>query len=137
MKTNIISAIRQELKLQVDDKTKHSYQSFFKEPVTAYGVKTAIVNKIAKDRFKDVKPLGKQAIFALCEKLLESDYNEEAFIALQWAYWLHDEYDRVQIHGSDNVQGLESTSVFGPSPHGELWCALIRSSIQRAFAALC
>ena len=93
MKTNIISAIRQELELQVDEKTKQSYQSFFKEPVTAYGVKTAIVNKIAKDRFKDVKPLGKQAIFALCEELLESDYNEEAFIALQWAYWLHEEYE--------------------------------------------
>ncbi|XUW99782.1 MAG: DNA alkylation repair protein [Dehalogenimonas sp.] len=93
MKTNIISVIRQELELQVDDKTKESYQSFFKEPVTAYGVKTAIVNKIAKGRFGGVKHLGKPAIFALCEKLLESDYNEEAFIALQWAYWLHDEYE--------------------------------------------
>lgn len=93
MKTKIISVIRQELEFQVDEKTKQSYQSFFKEPVTAYGVKTAIVNKIAKDCFKDVKPLGKQAIFAICVKLLESDYNEEAFIAMQWAYWLHDEYE--------------------------------------------
>jgi 3-methyladenine DNA glycosylase AlkD len=93
MNTNIISAIRQELKLQINEKTKQSYQSFFKELVTAYGIKTATVNKIARDRFKDVKPLGKQATFALCEKLLESDYNEEAFIALQWAYWLHDEYE--------------------------------------------
>jgi 3-methyladenine DNA glycosylase AlkD len=93
MKTDILAVIRRELNKQTDDKTKQTFQSFFKEQVAAYGVKTAIVSRIAKNHFQDVKPLGKRAIFALCEEMLESDYNEEAFIACKWAYWLHDEYE--------------------------------------------
>jgi 3-methyladenine DNA glycosylase AlkD len=93
MKTNILSAIRRALVQQTDAKTKDSFQSFFKEKVTAYGVKTAIVTKIARKYFREVKPLGKREIFALCEELLKSDYTEEASIAFEWAYWLHDEYE--------------------------------------------
>ncbi len=85
--------MRRELKQQADAKTKGSFQSFFKENVTAYGVKTAIVTKIARKHFQEVKPLGKREIFALCEELLKSDYTEEAFIAFEWAYWLRDEYE--------------------------------------------
>jgi len=92
MKTNILLAIRRELDQQTDAKTKRSFQSFFKEKVTAYGVKTAIVTKIARKYFQEVRPLGKREIFALCEELLKSDYTEEASIAFEWAYWLHDEY---------------------------------------------
>ena len=91
--TNILSSIRQELKQQADAKTKDSFQRFFKEAVTAHGVKTATVVKIAKDYFKEVKPQGKGEILALCEELLESDYTEEATIAFEWSYWLRDEYE--------------------------------------------
>ncbi len=93
MKTNVITAIRQELQPQIDAKTQASFQRFFKEKVTAYGVKTALVSKIAKKYFPEVKPLGKKAVFALCEELFGSDYMEEAFIASEWAYWLRDEYE--------------------------------------------
>ena len=93
MKKDILSAIRQELNEQADAKTKESFQSFFKEKVAAYGVKTAIVTKIAKKYFREVKPLGKRDVFALCEELLKSDYIEEAFISSEWAYWLRDEYE--------------------------------------------
>jgi 3-methyladenine DNA glycosylase AlkD len=93
MKINVLSAIRRELELQADAKTKGSFQSFFKDDVTAYGVKTATVTKIAKKYFQEVKPLGKGGIFALCEELFKSDYTEEAFIASEWAYWLRDEYE--------------------------------------------
>ena len=93
MKTDILSIIRRELNQQTDVKTKQTFQSFFKESVKAYGVKTAVVSIIAKNHFQDVRPLGKRGIFALCEEMLKSDYNEEAFIALKWAYWLHDEYE--------------------------------------------
>ncbi len=93
MKTNMLSGIRRELDQQTDAKTKESFQSFFKEKVTAYGVKTAIVTKIAKKYFQEVQPLGKKEIFTLCEELLKSDYTEEAFIAFEWAYWLRDEYE--------------------------------------------
>jgi len=92
MNSNIISAIRQELEQQVDARTRDSFQSFFKEKVTAYGVKIATVNRIASKYFRDVKPLGKIEIFALCEGLLKPDYMEEAFIAFEWAYRLRGEY---------------------------------------------
>ncbi len=93
MNRDVIFLIRRELRQQVDDKTKRTFQSFFKEPVTAYGVKTVIVNKVAKQYFKDVKSLGKTVTFHLCEELLTSDYNEEAFIAFKWVQLLHDEYE--------------------------------------------
>ena len=91
--TNILPAVRRELKSQADDKTRGSFQRFFKENVTAYGVKTALVTRIARQYFKEAKPLGKSGIFALCEELLKSDYHEEAIIAAEWAYWLRKEYE--------------------------------------------
>jgi 3-methyladenine DNA glycosylase AlkD len=93
MKNTILSAIRRELKHQADTRTKVSFQSFFKEKVTAYGVKAATVRQIARKYFHEVKPLGKKEVFALCEELLKSDYTEEAAIAFEWAYWLHNEYE--------------------------------------------
>lgn len=92
MQTDLISAIRRELEQQVDEKTRNSAQSLFKERVTFYGVKTPIVNKIAHKYFLEIKHLSKQEIFHLCEELLKSDYIEEAFIAFDWAYQLHDQY---------------------------------------------
>ena len=92
MKTNVLSAIRRELNQQTDSKTKESLLSFFKEKVTAYGVKTAIVTKIARKYFREVQPLGKKEILARCEELLKSDYIEEALIAFEWSYRLRDEY---------------------------------------------
>jgi 3-methyladenine DNA glycosylase AlkD len=93
MEIDILAVIRRELHKQTDAKTKQTFHSFFKEQVTVYGVKTATVSVIAKNRFQEVKPLGKGAILALCQEMLKSDYNEEAFIAFKWAYWLHDEYE--------------------------------------------
>jgi len=93
MKGNMLSVIRRELDQQADAKTREVLSRFFKEKVTHYGVKTAIVTKIARKHFKELKPLDKRAIFALCEELLKSDYNEEAVIAFEWAYWLHNEYE--------------------------------------------
>jgi 3-methyladenine DNA glycosylase AlkD len=93
VKKDILAAIRQELNKQADAKTKESFQSFFKEKVVAYGVKTAIVTKIARKYFTEVKPLGKRDILTLCEELFKSNYTEEAFIASEWVYWLRDEYE--------------------------------------------
>ncbi len=74
MEKNIITDIRQELRSQVDESTKSRFQSFFKENVTFYGVKTGSVNKIAREHFKDIKDFSKKEIFSLCEDLLKSDY---------------------------------------------------------------
>src|SRR3989304_9403842 len=90
--TSILPAMRRELAQQADVRTRDSFQRFFKEKVTVYGVKTALVTRLARKYFKEVKPLGKPGVFALCEDLLKTDYVEESAIAFEWAYWLRDEY---------------------------------------------
>ena len=89
----VLAAIRKELIEQADEKTRESFQRFFKETAVGYGVKTSLVNGIARKYFKQVKPLGKQAVFVLCEDLLKTDYMEDAFIAAEWAYWSRGEYE--------------------------------------------
>jgi 3-methyladenine DNA glycosylase AlkD len=93
MTIDVLSLIRSELAQQVDEKTKASYQRYFKEGVTAYGVKSSLVTKIAAKYYPQVKPLGKKEIFRLCEELLKSDFNEEAFIACEWSYRIHSLYE--------------------------------------------
>jgi 3-methyladenine DNA glycosylase AlkD len=63
---NIVSAIRSELKQQVDGAIKNSYQRFFKEEVKFYGVKSATVGKMAKRYFQGLQHKSKKEIFALC-----------------------------------------------------------------------
>ncbi len=92
MVTDILSAIRRQLKLQADEKTKNNYKHFFKEDVTFYGVNTSAVEKIAGIYYTQIKTTNKQEILHLCEELFKSDYCEEAFIACNWAYRLRPLY---------------------------------------------
>ncbi len=87
-----IQSIREELKQNADVKSHQSFQRFFKEEVTFYGVKTGTVGKIAKKYWKEVEGLGKDKIFKLCEDLYKSDYCEEAFIVSWWVPNLIDEF---------------------------------------------
>jgi 3-methyladenine DNA glycosylase AlkD len=80
----IIQKIREELEAGADEKTKKSIQRFFKEEVKVYGVKTAVVRKIAKKHWSEIKLFSKEKIFALCEELFKSDYVEEAFVGSFW-----------------------------------------------------
>jgi len=88
----VINRIRQELKENIDPKTKETGKYFFKEEIKFYGVKTNIVSKIADKYFREIKELSKREIFNLCEDLLKSDYNEEAWIAFEWSFKLHKQY---------------------------------------------
>ena len=97
MSTDVLSEMRRDLELSVDEKTKTSFQRFFKEEVKVYGVKTLIVEKIAKRFLDRIKEKNKKEIFSLCEKLLESDYCEEAFIAFEWVYSLRKHYDETDF----------------------------------------
>ncbi|WP_292388554.1 DNA alkylation repair protein [Methanosarcina sp. UBA5] len=92
MEPNIISRIREELALSVDEKTKSSSSRFFKEEVRCYGVKTALVRRIAKSYFNEIESEDKKEIFCLCEELFRSDYCEEAYIAAEWAYQVRNDY---------------------------------------------
>ncbi|GAK60062.1 DNA alkylation repair enzyme [Candidatus Vecturithrix granuli] len=91
--SNIIDKIRQELKQKADEHTQQSGQKFFKEPVQFYGVKTAVVTKIGKDYFKEIKGKSKGEIFTLCDELWKSGYMEESFIACNWSYFLRKSYE--------------------------------------------
>jgi 3-methyladenine DNA glycosylase AlkD len=89
----LLTTIRRELEQQGDEKTRRTGQSFFKEPITSYGVKTPIVNKIARKYFLEIEDKNKQNIFSLCDELLKADYIEGAFIAFDWIYRLRDTYE--------------------------------------------
>jgi 3-methyladenine DNA glycosylase AlkD len=89
---NIIETIRQELKSGADEAIRESGRKFFKEEVKLYGMKTATVSRMAKAHFREIRGLGKEEVFALCEKLWKSGWMEESFIACQWAYGFRNEY---------------------------------------------
>lgn len=81
----IVERIRQELIDSSDAKTLASVQRYFKEEAKAHGVKTATAGAIATKYRQEIKGLGKDEIFSICEELLKSDFMEEAFVV---AYWL-------------------------------------------------
>jgi 3-methyladenine DNA glycosylase AlkD len=81
----IIADLRRDLRTASDADTKTSSQTFFKEKIKTYGVKTPAVGKIAKAHFGRVKNFGKDEILALCEELWGSGYMEEAFVACHWS----------------------------------------------------
>lgn len=89
----IIEKIRRELQENSDEHTRQSGQRFFKESVNIYGVKTALVSKIAKESFKSIKDKSKADIFNLCEELWRSGYMEESFIACNWSYFIYKQYE--------------------------------------------
>lgn len=90
---DILKQVRSQLTQNADIKTKESSKHFFKEQIKVYGVKSALVDKIAKENFKLIKDRSKKEIFDLCEELWQSGYMEETFIACSWAYSLHKVYD--------------------------------------------
>jgi 3-methyladenine DNA glycosylase AlkD len=92
VEANIISRIREDLALSVDEKTKVSSSRFFKEEVLCYGVKSALVGRVAKNYYNEIKSENKKIIFSMCEELLRSDYCEEAYIAADWAYQVREAY---------------------------------------------
>jgi 3-methyladenine DNA glycosylase AlkD len=103
--TEILARIKADLLLNVDENTKNSASRFFKEKVVVYGVKSAVVGKLAKAYFNEIKsenkkvsPEKKKEIFALCEELFKSDYCEEAYIAAEWAYALRDYYSEEDFY---------------------------------------
>lgn len=90
--SSVISQVRLSLSQQAELGTLESTKRFFREQVLSYGCKTAIVSSIAKEYYKAVMELPKNQIFELCEDLWQSRYLEEAFIACNWAEFVHKQY---------------------------------------------
>lgn len=88
----IIEAIRADLIANADETKKSGAERYFKEEIKVYGVNTAVVTKIGKEHYKSLKGRSKTEVFALCEELWQSGYMEEAFIACNWSYYRHQEY---------------------------------------------
>ena len=91
--SNVLAEIRKELKKEGDEKTRESGKKFFKEDVRLYGIKTAVVSRIAKEYFKSIKGKDKEEIFGLCEELWKSGFMEESFIACNWSYLICKKYE--------------------------------------------
>ena len=85
----ILKKLRNELKSNIDEKTKATGQNFFKERIKTYGVKTAKVTQISKHSFDSIKDTSKAGIFALCDALWQSGYIEESFVACNWSCYIH------------------------------------------------
>lgn len=97
---DIVGEIRNELFSVPEEDRTTGFQKFFKEEVKCYGLKTAMVRKIAQKYWKEVKGLEKERIFDLCEDLFSSGYTEEAFIASFWTEKISDRFE----DGDDMVQ---------------------------------
>lgn len=121
---DIIKKVRTELQLSADEKTKLSSQHFFKETIKAYGIKTAIVDRIAKENFKLLKEQSKAEIFNLCDILWQSSYIEESFIACNWTYAIRkqfepNDFDRFSRWISSYVNNWASCDTFCNHSMGE------------------
>jgi 3-methyladenine DNA glycosylase AlkD len=90
---DIIIKLKEELKNNVDKKTQSNSQKFFKEKIKFYGVRIPIVNKIGEKYFKLIGSESKSDIFKLCDRLWQSGFLEESFVACRWSYCLHESYE--------------------------------------------
>lgn len=95
MKEKLIGELRLALQNSSDIKIRESSSRFFKkgEEPLVYGVKTAEVNKIAKEFCKQIKTYSKQDILAICEELWKSQYLEEALISCKCTESLKKQYE--------------------------------------------
>ncbi len=93
----VITQIRQELKDHQDLEIRKTSQRFFKEEITCYGIKTAIVLAIAKKYWKVVQRRTRPEIYLLCDELYKSGYLEESFIVSNWTNSLAGHYEREDL----------------------------------------
>jgi 3-methyladenine DNA glycosylase AlkD len=92
--SSILDEIRVKLNENIDENTRETGQRYFKEQVNLYGVKTATVEKIAKEYFTRIKTeKNKAEILSLCDQLWQSGYMEESFIACSWSYSLAKQFE--------------------------------------------
>jgi 3-methyladenine DNA glycosylase AlkD len=91
--SKILEDLRSELIRNADEKTKLSGERFFRESVTMYGIRSATVIRIGKDHFKNITDKSKSHIFCLCDELWKSGIMEESFVACNWSYYVHKNYE--------------------------------------------
>jgi 3-methyladenine DNA glycosylase AlkD len=95
--SEIIDKIRKELIKNADEKTRLSGERFFKEDVKLYGIKSAEVSRISKEHYKNIADKSKTYIFSLCDAFWMSGYMEESFVACNWSFNVHKQYEPADI----------------------------------------
>jgi len=93
----IVARLEKELEKMSDTKLQQTSQRFFKESIKTYGTKTGDVVKLGRAYFKEIKDLKKEEVFELCESLWQSGYLEETFIACEWSYNMHRQFEEKDI----------------------------------------
>ena len=89
---DVLQNIYNQINLYKSPTVAKSTQRFFKHEIVCYGLKSAMVTKIANDNFKLVKGIPKASIVDYCEIFLKSGVLEESFIAFNWAYRMKSQY---------------------------------------------
>jgi len=92
MNSNLLADIRKKLSDSAIEADKNLHKNFFKEEIKYYGVRSAMVNTIAKHFFPAANANGKSQLLSLCEELWQSGYLEECIIACNWTYRIKKTY---------------------------------------------
>jgi len=93
----IIAQVRKELITNGNEKVKKSGERYFREEVRLHGLQSADVGRIGKAWYCSIKDRTKEEIFTLCEELWKSGFMEEGFIACNWSYYVHRQYEPSDI----------------------------------------
>jgi len=93
----IINELKKDFKKNVDLKYKEGCERLFKEEIKLYGVRTKKVKEISSKHFKKVKTLDFYDVLKVCEKLLQSKYMEESYVAFDWTHRLRKNFKRLDI----------------------------------------
>lgn len=87
--------LTEELKAHAAHDPATNAQYFFKEKIKTYGVKTPVVNTIAKEHIKVFKKEGwtKPELFGLCDLLWQTGFIEDASLAAAFAFSRKKEFE--------------------------------------------
>lgn len=116
-------ALRDHLKQQGRPEVAASLQRFFRYPVPCYGIPAEELKQIARAYAPATK--DKAALWALCDALWQSQYQEEALIACNWALKAKKQYSPEDFKVfekwmSQDVKNWATCDTLGNHPIGSL-----------------
>ena len=94
---SILEDLRADLIRNSNEKDRLAGQRFFKEEVNLLGMKAAVLTTIAKEHYRNIPDKSKSNIFHLCDELFASGIMEESYVACNWSYNVHKEYELTEF----------------------------------------
>ena len=80
----LLSEINDKLSNLSNNTISNDLKKFFKHDVNIRGIKVPNVYKLAKDYSKQIDKMEKSEVFAVCESLMSSDFQEDFLIAYKF-----------------------------------------------------